>query len=74
MGFGEAAAAQGLGMGHHVPFPGCHVPCISEDDAVTGTTGSAEGKELRKDKAIFGIARKTERSLQVKKELDVQTR
>ena len=50
------------------------MPCSSEDDAVTRTTGSAEGKELRKDKAIFGIARKTERSLQMKKELDVQTR
>jgi len=49
-------------MGHRVPFPGCCLPCSSEDDAVTRATSSADGKEMGKDKAIFGIARRVERS------------
>lgn len=45
------------------------MPCSSEDDAVTRATSSTDGKEMRKDKAISGIARRTERSLQIKKGL-----
>lgn len=69
MGFGEAAGAQGLGMDHRIPFPGCHMPCSSEDDAMARATSSADGEEMYEDKVGFGIARRTERSLQMKKGL-----
>lgn len=69
MGFGEAAGAQRLGMDHRIPFPGCHMPRSSEDDATARATSSADGEEMYEDKAGFGIARRTKRSLQVKKGL-----
>lgn len=45
------------------------MPCSSEDDAMTRATSSADGKEMSENKAIFGVARRTERSLQIKKGL-----
>lgn len=43
------------------------MPCGSEDDAMPRATSSSAGKEMRKDKAICGAARRTDRSLQMKK-------
>lgn len=56
------------GWGWTIASPSQAATC-PEDDAMARATSSADGEEMYEDKAGFGTARRTERSLQVKKGL-----